>query len=153
MRSMTGYGHAEWKRGGRSVTVDIRSVNQRFLEVRFNIPREYMPWENELRALVQQHVARGKVDVSVGMGGNNGAQLAVEPNVELARAFVAGWRQLQSELKLPGTIDISLLQSRAELVRTSNAVAIRGKRSRSCTRPSNKHCARSTRTAIARGKR
>jgi len=114
---MTGYGHAEWKRGGRSVTVDIRSVNQRFLEVRFNMPREYMPWENELRAVVQQHVARGKVDVSVGTGGNNGTQLSVEPNVELARAYVDGWRQLQKALKLPGTIDITLLQGRSEFVR------------------------------------
>lgn len=117
MRSMTGYGHAEWKRGGRTLTVDIRSVNQRFLEVRFNMPREYMPWENELRALVQEHVARGKVDVSVGTGGNNGSQLAVEANLELARAYVEGWRQLQKALKLPGTIDISLLQGRSELVR------------------------------------
>jgi uncharacterized protein (TIGR00255 family) len=117
MRSMTGYGHAEWKRGGRSVTVDIRSVNQRFLEVRFNMPREYMPWENELRATVQEHVARGKVDVSVGSGGNNGSQLAIEANVELARAYVDGWRQLQKALKLPGTIDVGLLQGRSELVR------------------------------------
>ncbi len=117
MRSMTGYGHAEWKRDGRSVTVDIRSVNQRFLEVRFNMPREYMPWENELRATVQEHVARGKVDVAVGTGGNNGSQLAIEANVELARAYVDGWRQLQKALKLPGTIDIGLLQGRSELVR------------------------------------
>lgn len=117
MRSMTGYGHAEWKRGGRSLTVDIRSVNQRFLEVRFNMPREYQPWENELRAVVQTHVARGKVDVAVNSGGNAASQLAVEPNIELARAYVDGWRQLQKTLKLPGTIDISLLQGRSELVR------------------------------------
>lgn len=117
MRSMTGYGHAEWKRGGRSLTVDVRSVNQRFLEVRFNMPREYQPWENELRAVVQAHVARGKVDVSVNSGGNAASQLAVEANIDLARAYVDGWRQLQKALKLPGTIDIGLLQGRSELVR------------------------------------
>ncbi len=117
MRSMTGYGHAEWKHGGRTLTVDVRSVNQRFLEVRFNMPREYLTWENELRAVVQDNVSRGKVDVAVGGGGNNSAQLAVEPNVDLARAYVQGWRELQKALKLPGTIDISLLQGRSELVR------------------------------------
>ncbi len=114
---MTGYGHAEWKHGGRTLTVDVRSVNQRFLEVRFNMPREYLTWENELRAVVQDNVSRGKVDVAVGGGGNNSAQLAVEPNVDLARAYVQGWRELQKALKLPGTIDISLLQGRSELVR------------------------------------
>lgn len=117
MRSMTGYGRAEWKRGGRSLTVDVRSVNQRFLEVRFSMPREYLPWENELRALVQRHVARGKVDVAVGTGGNGEGRFAVEANVELARAYVDGWRQLQKALKLPGTIDIGLIQARSELVR------------------------------------
>lgn len=117
MRSMTGYGHAEWKRGGRTLAVDIRSVNQRFLEVRFNMPREYQPWENELRAIVQEQVARGKVDIVVGSGGNTASQLAVEANLELARAYVDGWRQLQKTLKLPGTIDIGLLQGRSELVR------------------------------------
>jgi uncharacterized protein (TIGR00255 family) len=117
MRSMTGYGHAEWKHGGRSLTVDIRSVNQRFLEVRFNMPREYLPWENELRGLVQEHVARGKVDITVGGGGSNSSQLAVEANLELARVYVDGWRQLQKALNLPGTIDVGLLQGRSELVR------------------------------------
>jgi len=117
MRSMTGYGHAEWKGGGRTLTVDVRSVNQRFLEVRFNMPREYLTWENELRAVVQDNVSRGKVDVAVGGGGNNNTQLAVEPNIDLARAYLQGWRELQKALKLPGTIDVSLLQGRSEFVR------------------------------------
>jgi len=114
---MTGYGHAEWKGGGRTLTVDVRSVNQRFLEVRFNMPREYLTWENELRAVVQDNVSRGKVDVAVGGGGNNNTQLAVEPNIDLARAYLQGWRELQKALKLPGTIDVSLLQGRSEFVR------------------------------------
>lgn len=48
------------------------------------MPREYLPRENELRALVQEHVARGKVDIAVGSGGSNGSQLAVEANLALA---------------------------------------------------------------------
>ena len=47
------------------VSVEIRGVNQRFLEVKLNMPREYQPWEAELRAVVQEQVARGKVDVAV----------------------------------------------------------------------------------------
>jgi uncharacterized protein (TIGR00255 family) len=81
------------------------------------MPREYLTWENELRAVVQENVSRGKVDVAIGSGGNNAAQLAVEPNTDLARAYVEGWRHLQKALNLPGTIDISLLQGRSELVR------------------------------------
>ncbi len=120
MRSMTGYGQAAWQRGGRAITVEIRAVNQRFLEVRLNMPREYLAWESELRGLVQEQVARGKVDVSINRGRGGAEPAQVEANVELARAYLAGWQKLQKALKLPGTIDLALLQSRApDLVRVT----------------------------------
>jgi len=114
---MTGYGQAHWRRGGRAVTVEIRAVNQRFLEVKLNMPREYLQWEADLRALVQAHVVRGKVDVSIARGGGNGAEISVEPNVPLAKAYVAAWRALQRAAHLPGTIDLAMLQGRTELLR------------------------------------
>jgi uncharacterized protein (TIGR00255 family) len=117
MRSMTGYGQAHWQRPGRSVSVEVRSVNQRFLEVKLNMPREYYPWEAELRALVQEQVARGKVDIAIFRGGANGGQLMVEANVALAKEYVAAWRKLQRSLHLPGDVDLGLLQGRNELLR------------------------------------
>jgi uncharacterized protein (TIGR00255 family) len=117
MRSMTGYGQATWQRGGRSLTVEIKAVNQRFLEVKLNMPREYQPWEAELRALVQELVARGKVDIAVFRGGNASGQVSVEANAALAKAYVEAWRQLQRDLRLPGEIDLNMLQGRGELLR------------------------------------
>ncbi|MFI5367231.1 MAG: YicC/YloC family endoribonuclease [Candidatus Binatia bacterium] len=117
MRSMTGYGQAIWQRGGRSLTVEIKAVNQRFLEMKLNMPREYQPWEADLRALVQEHVARGKVDIAVFRGGTANGQVIVEANVALAKAYVEAWRQLQHSLHLPGEIDLNVLQGRGELLR------------------------------------
>ncbi len=117
MRSMTGYGQAQWQRAGRSVSVEVRAVNQRFLEVKLNMPREYFPWEAELRALVQEHVARGKVDISIFRGGANGGHMTVEANVALAKEYVAAWRKLQHALHVPGAVDLGLLQGRNELLR------------------------------------
>ncbi len=117
MRSMTGYGQAQWQRAGRSVTVEVRAVNQRYLEVKLNMPREYFPWETELRAVVQEQVARGKVDVSIFRGGANESQVTVEANVALAKAYVAAWRSLQRTVRVPGAIDLALLQGRNELLR------------------------------------
>jgi uncharacterized protein (TIGR00255 family) len=114
---MTGYGQGVWQRGGRAVTVEIKAVNQRFLEVKLNMPREYQPWDAELRALVQEHVARGKVDIAVFRGGPANGQVSVEANVALARAYVEAWRRLQRDLQLPGTIDLNILQGRTELLR------------------------------------
>jgi len=117
MRSMTGYGQAHWQRAGRSVSVEVRAVNQRFLEVKLNMPREYSPWEAELRTLVQEQVARGKVDIAIFRGGANGGQVKVEANIALAKEYVAAWRKLQHALHLPGAVDLGLLQGRTELVR------------------------------------
>ena len=117
MRSMTGYGQATWQRSGRSITVELRAVNQRFLEVKFNMPREYAPWEAELRGLVQAQVARGKVDVAIFRGGANNVQVSVEPNLPLAKAYVAALRQLQRALHLGGDVDLGMLQGRSDLLR------------------------------------
>jgi len=114
---MTGYGQAQWRRAGRSVSVEVRAVNQRFLEVKLNMPREYFPWEAELRTLVQEQVARGKVDISIFRGGANGSEVTVEANLALAKEYVEAWRALQQALHLSGEIDLGLLQGRSELLR------------------------------------
>src|SRR5437867_1920502 len=117
MRSMTGFGQASWQGKGYKITVEIRSVNQRFLEARFNLPREYVPWEAELRELLQAAVARGKVDVNVNRSGPLASEFAVEVNTTLAKAYVGGWRKLQAALRLDGTIDTQVLLARPDLVR------------------------------------
>ena len=117
MRSMTGYGQASWQGKGCKITVEVRSVNQRFLEARFNLPREYVAWEAELREALQHSVSRGKVDVNVNRSGATDTDFAVEVNSRLARAYVDGWRQLQKALHLDGHVDLQFLLGRPDLVR------------------------------------
>jgi len=116
MRSMTGYGQASWSGGGRRLTVEVRSVNQRFLDVKMNLPREYSKWEEELRQLVQAAAERGRVDVVVGRSGVAAGDFEVEINEALARAAVEGWRKLQKRLGLGGEVDVSMV-TRSEFVR------------------------------------
>ena len=52
MRSMTGFGQASWQGGGKRLSVEVRSVNQRFLDVKLSLPRECQAWEPELKELV-----------------------------------------------------------------------------------------------------
>lgn len=117
MNSMTGFGQASWQRGGRRLTVEVRSVNQRALDVRLNLPREYQPWEPELRQCVLAAVARGKVDVSITRSGSASRDFTVEINEPLARASLRGWRTLQRRLGVPGEIDVSFLVARPEFMR------------------------------------
>ncbi|MBX3027479.1 YicC family protein [bacterium] len=118
MRSMTGFGQASWQGGGTRLSVEVRSVNQRFLDVKLSLPRECQAWEAELRELVSGVAERGKVEVTIFRAGSAGDEVTVEANEPLARAILAGWQGLQRRLKLPGAIDIGMLMGRgADLVR------------------------------------
>jgi uncharacterized protein (TIGR00255 family) len=117
MRSMTGFGQASWQGQGRRIVVEVRSVNQKHLDVRLNLPREYQAVEKDLRELVMREVQRGKVDVAISRSGSSAGEYDVEVNEPLARAAVSGLRQLQRRLGLPGEIDVSFLTGRAEFVR------------------------------------
>jgi len=103
MRSMTGYGSgaAEGKRV--RVTVEMRGVNQRFLDVKVTVPREYAAWEAEIRERVRRTAQRGRVEVSVQRApvpSERRYRVDVQPN--LGRAYVGTARELARTLGLPG---------------------------------------------------
>ena len=68
VKSMTGYGRGEAVLRGRTITVELRSVNNRYLDCTVKLPRIYVFAEDAIKATVQQHISRGKVDVFVTIG-------------------------------------------------------------------------------------
>ena len=65
MRSMTGYGRATREIDGRELTIELKSVNHRFLDVNFRMPRSFMFLEDDARRRIGAHLSRGHVDVFV----------------------------------------------------------------------------------------
>lgn len=65
VKSMTGYGRAREMRGGRDITVEVRSVNNRYLDCTVKMPRAYIFAEDAIKSRVQKAVSRGKVDVFI----------------------------------------------------------------------------------------
>ena len=64
MKSMTGFGAATVPLGARSrgsLSVEVKSVNQRFLDLKLSLPKEYVVWEGDVRKFVQDRVGRGRV--------------------------------------------------------------------------------------------
>ncbi len=101
MRSMTGYGAGRADAPTARVTVEIRSVNQRFLDVRIVAPREYAAWEREMRDRVRAVAQRGRVEVSVARAAVAARRrYAVAVRAELARAYVLAARRLGRQLGL-----------------------------------------------------
>lgn len=93
IKSMTGYGRGEGVYDGVSITIELRSVNNRYLDCSVKMPRSYIFAEDALKERIQSKVARGKVDVFVNIVHTGGEALSVTVNEELARGYIdALWR-------------------------------------------------------------
>ena len=115
MRSMTGFGRAELIRGGVQVVVEVRSLNQRFFELKTNLPRGWGEREGEIRKLVQEHVERGRVEVFIRVILTKPARVNLRINEELARSYVTELRRLGRKLGLEGELGIETVLQRPEI--------------------------------------
>lgn len=108
VRSMTGFGRGEAKAGGVRATVEIRSVNQRFLRVAVRLPAYLAALEPRLRELIGAGARRGQIDafVSVDDGARGGVPL---PDKDRVREYVEAWRRIARDLKIPGELGIGVL--------------------------------------------
>jgi uncharacterized protein (TIGR00255 family) len=112
---MTGYGEATVPFPGGRVVVEAKAVNHRFAEIRFTLPREYYPWEAELRGIVQEMVKRGKLEVTIYLSGQQPKGYEVRLNMELARAYLGAFSHIHKELGVQGEADLSFFVARPEL--------------------------------------
>lgn len=88
IRSMTGYGSAKGSAAGFEVSVELKSVNNRYLETSVRLPRSFMFAEEAVKSAVAGHVTRGKVDVFVNVSASDVDDVAVRVNEPLLRAYV-----------------------------------------------------------------
>ena len=96
VKSMTGYGRGDQSFEGHQVTVELRSVNNRYLDCTVKMPRAYIFAEDAMKARVQSAVGRGKVDVFVTMVRSGGDELVVTVNEELAKSYLDALKRLHA---------------------------------------------------------
>jgi len=94
VRSMTGYGRGEAAGSELTVTVELRAVNNRYLDTTVKMPRAYLFAEDALKNRVQSQVGRGKLDVFVNVTHAAGDDMTVTVNESLATAYVAALQKL-----------------------------------------------------------
>src|SRR5216117_769531 len=105
VRSMTGYGAGRADAPTARVTVEVRGVNQRFLDLKIVAPREYAAWEREMRGRASAMAQRGRVEITVARAAVAARRrYAVVVRAELARAYVAAARRLGRRLGLEGDV-------------------------------------------------
>jgi uncharacterized protein (TIGR00255 family) len=120
IRSMTGFGRrqAPWQDG--SVTVEMRSVNHRFLEIACRLPRPLSPLEDSFKKAVQQCCTRGRIDITVTVQGGKGRVGSVNLDQPLAKQYYQALRTLKKSLKLSGSIDLALMAGLRDVLSVSD---------------------------------
>ncbi len=101
IRSMTGYGSAKGTVEGLEIQVELKSVNNRYLDASVRLPRSFLFAEEMVKSRVQKHISRGKVDVFVNVDASAAGDMAVKVNEALARGYLEAIRHIAGEFGLP----------------------------------------------------
>ena len=118
---MTGYGRAEKTISGRTITAEVRSVNNRYLDCNIRMPRLYLFAEEGMKSLVQGTISRGKVDVFLTVVNNEGEALSVKVNEALAKSYLAALRRLR---ELDGGGQVEWIVPVTQLARSQDVLTV-----------------------------
>lgn len=123
IRSMTGYGRGLVDSGRYKITVELRAVNSRFLDIHLRLPKELSDLEALFRRELKKEILRGRVDVNVGVEVEKAEGLVVDR--ELVERYLYLFHQLKQDFQLPGELNISTLAQLPGIVtvRSANLVA------------------------------
>ncbi|MBR6743363.1 MAG: YicC family protein [Clostridia bacterium] len=104
VRSMTGFGRGSSKGASVSFTIEIKSVNSRYLEFNCRLPKGYLFLEDKLKALVQSRVSRGKIEMFITIDQSADDEITVELNRSYADAYVKALNELSSSYGLQNNV-------------------------------------------------
>ncbi len=107
---MTGYGRGECSQDGFKITVEVSSVNRKQSEISVALPREMEMLEAAVRDMVNRYVARGRLNIRVGLHtGASKLSARMHLNIPLAKAYARELNRLARQLQLPGPITLDHL--------------------------------------------
>ena len=101
IKSMTGYGSAKGTVEGLTISVELKSVNNRYLDTSVRMPRSFLFAEDAVKAAIQRHISRGKVDVFVSVDSSEAGDMTVKVNESLLRGYMDAVRSIAHEYSLP----------------------------------------------------
>ena len=115
VKSMTGYGRAVETVNGREFTVEIRSVNNRYLDCTVKLPRALSFAEDTVKQAVKASISRGKVDVFVSQRSEGMPEVTVSLNRDVAEAYIRAMRQMAEEFQIREDISVALVSQMSDV--------------------------------------
>ena len=105
IKSMTGYGSAKGSVGDLQISVEVKSVNNRYLDTSVRVPRGFVFLEDKIKSTIQSKLSRGKIDVFVTIDSSSSEDLIVRINEPLARGYIEALKSLSEEFELSNNVD------------------------------------------------
>lgn len=116
MYSMTGYGRADYSENGISLTVELKTVNNRNFDLNCKIPRAFIAFEDAIRKTVQNYVKRGRIDLFVTFLDTRENSCNIEVNFEKAVSFYQASEQISKKLGLPNDYTVTSIMKAPDVV-------------------------------------
>lgn len=116
IRSMTGFGRCETTDGTRKITVEMKSVNHRYLDISVKIPKKLSFFETAIRGELKEYIQRGKVDVFITYEDTAESNLCVKYNRELAAEYMKYLWQMSEDFSLDNDVRVSTLSRYPEVL-------------------------------------
>ena len=115
VKSMTGYGRAVETVNGREFTVELRSVNNRYLDCSVKLPRMLSFAEDAVKQAVKKSISRGKVDVFITVRAEGASDVKVTLNGAMVEGYIAAMKQMVEQYGVKDDISVSLLSRMNEV--------------------------------------
>lgn len=116
LRSMTGFGRHEVVLGDRKVSVEIKSVNHRYLDLNIKMPKKFNPFESFIRSLLKEYIQRGKVDVFVTYEDHSLESVRPQYNKQMAAAYMEIFNEMANEFSIKNDITTARLATMPEVL-------------------------------------
>lgn len=116
VRSMTGYGRNIVSIDNTSITVEIRSVNHRFLDFTAKIPRAFLYLEDKIKKVIQTHFDRGRIEVYINIAGDGITRKKIQTDWTLMDQYINQLKHAKSRYDLSGSIPVSIMSTLPEIV-------------------------------------
>ena len=126
LKSMTGFGAATVENDAYKVIVELKAVNQRFLEMNFHMPRQFGQWEENLRQLIRNVAARGKVDIFINYVDKRETKSTIRVDKGLALAYQAAMNELSDTLHLPRPDSAAMFASFPDVLQVEQSLEMEG---------------------------
>lgn len=117
IKSMTGFGRAEYNDGKRNIVVEIKTVNHRYSDISIKMPRRYSFAEDKIKNKVKETIVRGKADVSIMVENITEDDVNITLNTMVAKQYYDNLQKLASEFSLPNEVSLQYLASLPDVMK------------------------------------